>query len=373
MNGWQSVAIALRALRANRLRSALTLLGIVIGVGAVIAMVAIGNGAQKTIETQLRSLGSNLLMVQPGAARSGGVRLGAGSRHTLTEDDAAAIASEVPSVLVASPVVTGGMQLIRGNANWATRVAGSMPDYLAAREWVIARGNGFVLADVDAAAKVAVIGATIAEELFADEDPIGQTLRVGDTPFTVIGVLQSKGQSPSGRNQDDVIFVPLSTAKLRLLGATYKSNRRAVELIVVKVASAAAMVETERQIGGLLRQRHRLRAGAEDDFIVRDLSAVAKAQSRAARTFSYLLAAVASVSLIVGGISIMNSMLVSVTERTREIGLRLAVGARQRDIRNQFLIEALTLCLLGGIIGIATGAAAAYLVARIAGWASRFE
>jgi putative ABC transport system permease protein len=369
MNAWECVQSALRALRANPLRSALTMLGIVIGVAAVIAMVAVGSGAQTQVADQIRSLGSNLLLVQPGSLRQGAVRLGAGSRQTLTEDDATAIASELQGVLTAAPTVAGNAHLVHGNLNWSTLVGGVTPDYLIARDWMVEKGRGFTSEQVETAAKVTLLGTTVAKELFPHEEALGQMVRFANVPFTVIGVLGEKGQaSASGRNQDDVALIPLSAAKLRVLGARSQVSRQAVDFIMVKATSTEAMAPVQQQIEQLLRQRHRIPLGADNDFHVREPAAAMEAQAAATRSLTLFLAAVASVSLVVGGISIMNIMLVSVTERTREIGLRQAVGARRRDVRNQFLIEAVVLCLLGGLTGIAFGIGAAVAIAELAGW-----
>jgi putative ABC transport system permease protein len=369
MNGWECMRSAMRALRANLLRSALTMLGIVIGVAAVIAMVAVGSGAQTQVADQIRSLGANLLLVQPGSSRQGAVRLGAGSRQSLTEDDAAAIAAEIPGVLTAAPTVSGNAHLVHGNLNWSTLVGGITPDYLVARDWSLAKGRSFTAEEIESAAKVVLLGTTVAEQLFRDEEALGQTVRIANVPFTVIGVLGEKGQaSASGRDQDDVALVPLTAAQLRVLGARSQVSRRAVDFVMVKAASTEAMAPVQQQIEQLLRQRHDIPPDAEDDFQVREPAAAMEAQAQAARSLTLFLAAVASVSLVVGGISIMNIMLVSVTERTREIGLRQALGARRRDVRNQFLIEALMLCLLGGVAGIASGIGAAVAIAELVGW-----
>jgi putative ABC transport system permease protein len=369
MTAWECMRSALRALRANLLRSALTMLGIVIGVAAVIAMVAVGSGAQTQVADQIRSLGANLLLVQPGSSRQGAVRLGAGSRHSLTEDDAVAIATEVPGVLTAAPTVAGNAHLVHGNLNWSTLIGGVTPDYLVARDWSLAKGRSFTSEEIASAAKVVLLGATVVEQLFPDQEALGQTVRIANVPFTVIGVLGEKGQaSASGRDQDDVALVPLAAAQLRVLGARSQVSRQAVDFIMVKAISTEAMAPVQQQIEQLLRQRHGIPPDAEDDFQVREPAAAMEAQAAAARSVTLFLAAVASVSLVVGGISIMNIMLVSVTERTREIGLRQAVGARRRDIRNQFLIEAVMLCLLGGVAGIASGIGAAVAIAELVGW-----
>ena len=368
MRLWFSIGMALGALRANVMRSLLTMLGVVIGVASVITMISVGSGANAEVAAQIRSIGANLLSVWPGSQSQGAARLGAGTRHTLTEDDAAAIAFEVPMVVVAAPSVSARTQLVRGNRNWAAPVIGTTPDYLIAREWTLKAGRVFGAQEIAQAAKVVVVGTRIVEELFADADPIGQTIRVNNVPVTIIGVTAEKGATASGVSQDGVVFAPISTAKQRLIGGPHQTNRRAVQNILVKVAEAGALVSTTDQISGLLRQRHRLRAGARDDFIVRDLTAFHSAHAETRRAMGWLLLAVASVSLIVGGISIMNILLVSVSERTREIGLRKALGARRGDIRTQFLVEALTLTLVGGAIGIAIGAVASAGIARLAGW-----
>jgi len=369
MSAWECMRSAVRALRANLLRSALTILGIVIGVAAVIAMVAVGGGAQSRVADQIRSLGADLLLVQPGSESDGAVRLGAGSRDSLTEDDAAAIAAEVPGVLVAAPTVAGNAHLVHGNLNWSSLVGGVTPDYLVARDWKVETGRAFTSEEVETAAKVVLLGTTVAKELFADEPPLGELVRIANVPFTVIGVLGEKGQAAeSGRDQDDVALLPLTAAKLRVLGARSQVSRRAIDFIMVKASSTDAMASVQEQIGQLLRQRHRLAPGADDDFQVREPAAAMEAQAAAARSLTLFLAAVASVSLVVGGISIMNIMLVSVIERTREIGLRQAVGARRWDVRSQFLIEAVTLCLLGGVAGIALGIGAAVAIAELVGW-----
>jgi putative ABC transport system permease protein len=369
MSTGESLRIALRAVRANLLRSALTVLGIVIGVAAVIAMVAVGSGAQSQVAEQIRSLGANLLLVQPGSTSQGAVRLGAGSGFSLTEEDAAAVAGEVPGVVVATPTMSGTGHVVHGNLNWSTHVVGATPAYLVARDWRVEKGRGFTLEEAGAAAKVAVLGTTVVRELFGDTEPLGKLVRIANVPFTVIGVLSEKGQNAaSGRDQDDIVLMPLAAAKLRVLGARSQASRAAVDFILVKAAATGAILTVREQIGQLLRQRHRLPPEAEDDFQLRDPAAAMKAQAAATRSLTLLLAAVASVSLVVGGISIMNIMLVSVTERTREIGLRQALGARPRDVRDQFLIEAVLLCLLGGLAGVAVGIAAAAGIAGLAGW-----
>jgi putative ABC transport system permease protein len=368
MTLWESVRIAMRMVTANPLRSALTMLGIVIGIAAVIAMVAIGSGAQQQVTNQIRSLGSNLVLVQPGSLNDGAVRLGAGRRVSLSQEDAAAIAQEVTGVVVAAPALAGQVHVVHANRNWSTFIGGVTPDYLIARDWRVERGREFTSAEVTAGAKVALIGTSLAAELFSGEEPIGATIRFGSVPFEVVGVLAEKGPSDAaGRDQDDVALVPLSTARLRLVGGS-EVNRLAVHFILVKAASAEATTTLQDPIRMLLRQRHRLASAAADDFQLREPAAAMRAHVEATRSLTFLLAAVASVSLLVGGISIMNIMLVSVAERTREIGLRRAVGARKRDIKHQFLIEAMFLCLLGGIAGVCLGIGAAVALAKLAGW-----
>ena len=367
MNFAALTRVALRALSVNKLRSALTMLGIIIGVAAVIVMIAVGAGAQARVEAQIRALGSNLLMVLSGARTQGGVRLGVGSNFTLSEDDAIAINREIAEAL-AAPALRGGAQVVWGNTNWATQIYGTTPEYLGVREWTLESGRIFEPAEMSGAGKVCVVGQTVGRELFGGADPLGQVIRIKRVPFTVIGVLGTKGQSMIGTDQDDIILVPIATARSRVLGSASLAKQRAVSTLWVKVAEGYDTKRVEEQVRALLRQRHRLQPGAEDDFSLRNLAELMAAQEAASRVLALLLAAVASVSLVVGGIGIMNIMLVSVTERTREIGLRMAVGARTRDILGQFLVEAVTLSLIGGLIGVLLGFGAALAVARFAGW-----
>jgi putative ABC transport system permease protein len=359
--------IALRALRVNRLRSALTMLGIVIGVAAVIAMVAVGSGATQRIQEQIQAIGSNLILIIPGSITSNGVHLGSGATVTLSEDDVKAIAAECPAVAAVAPTVRGGAQVTFGNSNWATQITGTTPDYLAIRDQPVASGAAFTVDDVNSGAKVALLGQTVAQNLFGGADPVGQSIRIKNVPFTVDGVLSAKGQSPSGQDQDDIILIPMSTAKRQVVGAS-QANAGSIGAIMVQAINASAMDEAQREMESLLRQRHRIQPGQDDDFTVRNLSDVFAAQESSARVMSILLGAIASVSLIVGGIGIMNIMLVSVTERTREIGLRLALGAKARDILSQFLVEAVTLSILGGVTGILFGVATSALISHFAGW-----
>jgi len=367
MKFWMAVEIALTALRANRLRSALTMLGIVIGVAAVIAMVAVGSGATERIQQQIEAIGSNLILVIPGSITSNGVRLGSGATVTLSEDDARAIASECPAVAAVAPTVRGGAQVTYGNNNWATSIVGTTPDYLTIRDQTVVRGNPFSADDGSSGTKVALLGGTVSQNLFGSADPTGQTIRIKNVPFTVDGVLSAKGQSPTGQDQDDVILIPISTAKRQVVGAS-QANAGSIGAIMVQAVDAHSMDEAQSEIEALVRQRHRMRPGQDDDFTVRNLSDVFSAQESSARVMSILLGAIASVSLVVGGIGIMNIMLVSVTERTREIGLRIAIGARTRDLLAQFLVEAVTLSILGGIAGILVGVTASALISHFAGW-----
>jgi putative ABC transport system permease protein len=362
-----AIRIALRALRVNRMRSALTMLGVVIGVAAVIAMVAVGSGATARIEQQIEAIGSNLIMVIPGSITSNGIRLGSGAVVTLSEDDARAIASECPSVSVVAPFVRGGAQVMYANNNWATLVLGTTPDYLVIREQSMEQGDPFTVDDVNSAAKVALLGRTVAKNLFGGADPVGQTIRIKNVPFLVKGVLSAKGQAPTGQDQDDLILVPISTAKRNVTGAS-QANAGAVGSIMVQAAGPGAIDQAQSEVEALLRQRHHLQPDQDDDFTIRNLSEVFAAAESAAQAMSILLGAIASVSLIVGGIGIMNIMLVSVTERTREIGLRLAVGAKMKDILSQFLVEAVTLSIFGGVIGILVGVSASALISHFAKW-----
>ncbi len=367
MNLGALLKVALRALAVNKLRSALTMLGIIIGVGAVIVMIAVGSGAQARVEEQIRSLGSNLLLVLSGATTAGGVRLGFGSNLTLSEDDATTLSREIPEV-TAAPALRGSAQVVWGNLNWSTVIFGITPEYLEVRQWELAAGRSFEPADMAGAAKVCLIGSTVAKQLFGGADPLDQVIRIRRVPFTVIGVLDTKGQSMMGTDQDDLVLMPLSTARKRVLGVGTLAKQRSVGTIWIKVRDGYDMKDAEEQVRRLLRQRHRLQPGQDDDFSLRNLAEVAAAQEASSRVLALLLAAVASVSLVVGGIGIMNIMLVSVTERTREIGLRMAVGARMRDILGQFLVEAVTLSLIGGLIGVALGIGSAFAIGEFAGW-----
>ena len=341
-----NLSIAMRALRVNKMRSILTMLGIVIGVAAVIAMIAIGGGAQQRLQEQIASLGSNLLIVVPGSIIQSGARLGAGNAQPLTRSNA---------------------QVVFGNTNWSTNINGVYNDYFDVREWNLAEGRFFDQGEISRFGKVAILGKTVSSQLFGEDNPVGQVVRIRGIPFEIIGLMESKGQSSQGQDQDDIIFVPLTTGRNRLFGEPRGRIAR-VGTIMIKAIDGSDTQDVENRITDLLRQRHRIQPGMENDFQVRNLTEILKTQEAASKVMSMLLAAVASVSLLVGGIGIMNIMLVSVTERTREIGLRLAVGARARDIMMQFLVEAMTLATLGGAIGVLLGVLISWLVAYLAHW-----
>ncbi len=362
-----SLGSALEALRAHKLRSILTMLGIVIGVGAVIATVSIGGGAREEVVGRIRSLGANLIIVIPGNVTSGGVRLGTGQSATLTDDDARAIEKEVTQVQVAAPLLRSGAQVVFAGTNWGTSVFGVENNFFEAREWEIESGRAFNPDENQRGAQVALLGLSVKTQLFGDDDPIGQTLRIKNVPFEVIGVMARKGQSAQGQDQDDAIFVPLQSARQRVIGAS-RARGKSVGSIMVKVREGEEMSEAESEIRSLLRQKHRLREGDDDDFTLRNLTDILSTVEASAKVLSIGLAAVAAVSLLVGAIGIMNIMLVSVTERTREIGVRMAVGARPRDVMSQFLIEATTLALIGGVAGILLGLIGAVSVSRFIGW-----
>jgi len=367
MSTLEAVRLAVTALRANLMRSILTMLGIFIGVAAVISTVAVGSGARAVVIEQIRSLGTNLVIVVSGSTHLRGARGAAGSKMSLTEDDARALKREIPSIRAAAPNVRGTVQIVYGNQNWSAIAYGIDNEYFVAREWDIVRGRGFTQGEITGGGKVALLGQTVVENLFSGEDPIGLTIRVRKVPLTVIGVLARKGQNNWGRDQDDVMLVPLTSAKRKVIGWR-RANPRAIPVIIVKVREGAEMAGAVEQMRQVLRQRHRLRADQDDDFSIRNLTEIMQRRDASSRALALLLAAVAAVSLVVGGIGIMNIMLVSVTERTREIGLRMAVGARRRDILIQFLIEATTLALVGGIAGVLLGIGAAYAIATLAAW-----
>jgi putative ABC transport system permease protein len=353
---------ALTAMGANRLRTFLTMLGMIIGVGAVILMLAIGQGAQAMVADSIASMGSNLFIVLSGSSTSGGQRMGFGSAPTLTLNDAQAM-SELPEIQAVAPVTSNTAQLVYAGNNWSTQVNGTTPAYLEVRDWALAAGLPFSAADVRSGARVLLLGQTVAENLFGEEDPVGKTVRVKNSPFMVVGVLAAKGQSLDGRDQDDTVLVPVSTASRQLFGNQFPGM---VRFVMVRARSAEVMARAADKLNDLLRVRHRIRDGQDDDFSVRDLTALAETAAGATRVMSMMLGAIASVSLVVGGIGIMNIMLVSVTERTREIGIRMAIGARRRDILLQFLLEAVLISLVGSLIGAAIGVGGAWAVARFA-------
>ena len=364
MNLMGTFKLALRALARNKMRSMLTMLGIIIGVGSVIAMVGIGQGASASIQAQISQLGNNMLYVSAGSSNSGGMRGGSGSGATLTVEDVEAIGNELPSVRAASPSVRAGGQLIFGNQNWSASggIVGVSERFPEIRGWQVASGDFFTEADVKTAARVAVLGKTVADNLFAGMDPIGQTLRVRNLPFRVIGILSAKGQNQFGQDQDDTVIIPYTTAQKKLLSITH------VSMAMVSAISPDATFTAERQIAELLRQRHRLAPNEEDDFSIRNLTDIAETANASSQIMTTLLASIAGVSLLVGGIGIMNIMLVSVTERTREIGIRMAIGARSRVIRSQFLIESVTISIVGGIIGVLLGAATSVGIGIFLNW-----
>jgi putative ABC transport system permease protein len=364
-----SLEIAYGALRTNKVRAALTMLGVIIGVAAVIATIAVGAGATARIQQQIASLGSNLIMVLPGSITTSGIRLGSGIALTLTEDDARAIAAQCPAVGLVAPVVRQGQQVIGGNNNWATSIQGVTPEFLTIRALSIERGIAFTSKDLEAANKVVLLGRTVAANLFPGEDPVGQIVRIRNVPLTVVGLLAAKGQSPTGQDQDDVVLIPLSTAKKRVLGAS-QASAGAVGTVMVQATASSTIQAAQAQVRALLRQRHHLQAAQEDDFTIRNLEEVFAAQESSARVMALLLAVIASVSLVVGGIGIMNIMLVSVTERTHEIGLRQAVGASTGDILLQFLVEAVAISLVGGILGIGVGVVTSLIISRVAQWST---
>jgi putative ABC transport system permease protein len=362
---WSTTKIAFRALWVNKMRSALTMLGIIIGVGSVIAMLAVGQGASEKISEQVSSMGSNLLIVMSGSVTSGGLRMGSGTQMTLTLDDAYAIERECSAVAAVAPMLNGVAQVVYGNQNWATGIQGTTPGILEVRDAALVSGRPFTDQDIRAAAKVALLGQTVVENLFGSMDPVGQIIRIKKVPFTVIGVLEKKGQSVVGQDQDDLAYIPVTTAQKRIIGTTFAGM---VRTILIKARSAGEMDRAEQQITDLLKQRHRISPKGEMDFSIRNLTQMLQVAEQSTRVMTLLLGAIASVSLLVGGIGIMNIMLVSVTERTREIGIRMAVGAKTWAIRMQFLVEALTLSLSGGIIGIVLGVVTSQVLSRLAGW-----
>ncbi len=358
-----AVKIALRGLRVNKMRSGLTMLGIIIGVAAVITMLAVGQGAQESLAKSISSLGSNLILILPGSTTSGGARMGMGNTSTLVSSDVDAIKTQCSAVEAAAPIVRGNAQIVYADKNWSTSIQGTSEDYAEVRDWGVSKGRFIIKQDVDGRTKNCLLGATVIDELFGGEDPIGKVVRIKKVPFKVVGILEGKGQSPNGQDQDDVIIVPFTTAQTRLFGITYLNT------IMVKARSLELMDKAVDQVTALLHQRHKITEGEDDDFSVRNLTEMLNTAATQTKIMAILLGCVASVSLLVGGIGIMNIMLVSVTERTREIGIRMAVGARGNDILLQFLVEAVVLSLTGGIIGILLG----FGMSSVIGHFSQFE
>src|SRR5215467_11299416 len=354
--------IAVLALMRNKMRSLLTMLGIIIGVGAVIATVGVGQGAQQQVQDQIASMGTNLLYVSAGSINKGGIRLGGGATKTLVYDDMKAIQQQVPTIAQVAPGAGASVQVVADNQNWSTRITGTEPQYFDIRNWDFAKGANFTQDDVIRASNVVVLGATVQQNLFGNSDPIGKTIRVGNLPFQVVGVLQAKGQSGIGQDQDDAIYVPITTLQKKITGQNWLQN------IIASASSQQASYAAQDQITALLRDRHRIRPGQDDDFSVRNLADVAQLADQSSKVMTLLLASIAGVSLIVGGIGIMNIMLVSVTERTREIGIRIAIGATESDVLRQFLSESVVLSLAGGIIGILFGVASSITITKVLGW-----
>ncbi len=362
-----TIKIAYRALRVNKMRSILTSLGMIIGVSAVIIMLAIGQGASKQISEQIATMGSNIIMVMPGSTTSGGMKMGMGTKSTLTMTDAEAIQNNCPSAQEVAPIVSGTGQIVFGNQNWSTQIIGSTPNILEIRDWKLSYGEPFSEEDIKNASKVCILGQTVVASLFGDLDPIGKIVRIKGIPFEVIGVLEKKGQSMVGQDQDDGIYVPLTTAQKKLFGTEIPGM---VRIIMIKGKDAQSLSSAEYEIANILRERHRIGIKQEDDFSIRNLTQMMQMAQQSSNVMAFLLGAIASVSLLVGGIGIMNIMLVSVTERTKEIGIRMAIGAKVWDIRLQFLIEALMLSLSGGIIGIIIGICGTALISILSGWST---
>ena len=363
MNFRMLIKISLKALRRNKIRSILTMLGIIIGVGALISMVSLGQGAQQQVQEEIAAMGTNMLYVRAGSRRAWGIHGGPGSVVTLSPDDVEAIVRECPSVSIASPSVGTMAQVIFGNQNWSTRVEGFNEHFPQLRKWEVVQGTFFDESQVKTTSRVAVLGRTVADLLFAGSNPVGQSIRIRNLPFHVLGVLDVKGQNRWGRDQDDVIIVPYTTVQKKLLGGILH-----VQSAMVSAVSSRATYTAEQEITAALRQRHKLRSGQDNDFSVRNLSDIAEAAAAANSIMTALLAGIAAVSLLVGGIGIMNIMLVAVTERTREIGIRMAIGARPSHIRVQFLAESVLLCALGGLLGVALGVSGSYAISAILGW-----
>jgi putative ABC transport system permease protein len=362
MNLLEILRIATRALMRNKMRSLLTMLGIIIGVGAVIATVGVGQGAQQQVQDQIASMGTNLLYISAGSINKGGVRLGGGATKTLVEDDMKAILQEVPTISEAAPGAGASAQVVADNQNWYTRVTGTEPQYFDIRNWAFAQGADFTMDDVTRASNVVVLGATVQQNLFGRANPVGQTVRIGTLPFQVVGVLVAKGQSGLGQDQDDGVYVPITTLQKKITGQDW------LQYIMASATSQPASYAAQGQITSVLRDRHRIRPGQDDDFSVRNLADVAQLADQSSSVMTMLLASIACVSLIVGGIGIMNIMLVSVTERTREIGIRIAIGATESDVLRQFLSESVVLSMAGGVAGILSGIGASITITKVFGW-----
>lgn len=356
------IRIALRALARNKMRSILTMLGIVIGVAAVIAMVAIGQGAQGQVQSQIASMGSNLLFVSAGSVNAGGVRMGSGATKTLVDGDVQAILRECQACAAAAPGSASSQQVVYGGQNWMTRINGTTPDYFTVRDWPFANGGTFSNDDIRTAANVAVIGETVRQNLFGGQEPTGQTIRIGTTPFIVVGVLIAKGQSGMGADQDDAVYIPITTLQKKITGQNWLSY------VMVSAVSQQASYGAQRQITAILHDRHKIQPGQENDFSVRNLADIAQLADQSSQVLTMLLASIASVSLLVGGIGIMNIMLVSVTERTREIGIRIAIGATEEDVQRQFLTESMVMSLMGGLLGVVIGIAISVVISNALKW-----
>jgi putative ABC transport system permease protein len=363
MRFWETIRIAADSLLRHKTRALLTMLGIIIGVGAVVAMVAVGQGAQQAVETQISSLGTNILMVFPGATMFGGVSSGAGAAKALSIEDIDALRNEAPAVKAITPSTRTNRQVVAGNVNWSTSIMGGNTDFFMIRDWKLKSGQLFTETDVRGATKVCVLGQTVVDQLFPNMDPVGQTIRIGKIPFKVLGTLTPKGQNAMGQDQDDFIVAPFATVQKKIQGVDYVGN------ILASAVTKEAIPTAQEQIRQILRTRHKIPDWQDDDFTIRTQTDIAQTAGQTSKIMTMLLASIASVSLIVGGIGIMNIMLVSVQERTREIGLRISIGARKRDILRQFLIESIVLSLIGGIIGIVIGLIACKVISQLAGWA----
>ena len=354
--------IAIRALTRNKMRSVLTMLGIIIGVGAVIATVGVGQGAQQQVQEQIAAMGTNIVYISAGSVNRGGIRLGGGATKTLTNDDLQAIVQQVPAIAAAAPGAGSSAQVVFDNQNWSTRITGTSPQYFQIRDWNFSNGSSFTEEDVTRSSNVVVLGASVKQNLFGGSDAVGQTVRIGNLPFQVVGVLTAKGQSGVGQDQDDAVYVPITTLQKKITGQDW------LQYIMASATSQPASYAAQEQITALLRDRHRIRPGQDDDFSVRNLADVAQLADQSSKVMTLLLASIAGVSLIVGGIGIMNIMLVSVTERTREIGIRIAIGATESDVLRQFLSESVVLSVAGGLIGILFGAASSITITKVLGW-----